>query len=35
MSRVRGSIEIARAAEEVFDVVADQRNEVHYNPEDD
>lgn len=33
MSRVRGSIEIARGAEEVFDVVADQRNEVHYNPE--
>ena len=33
MSRVRGSIEIARGSEEVFDVVADQRNEVHYNPE--
>ena len=32
MSRIRGSIEIARSAEEVFDVVADQRNEVHYNP---
>lgn len=31
MSRVRGSIEIARPVEEVFDVVADQRNEVRYN----
>lgn len=33
MSRVCGSIEIARKVEDVFDVVADQRNEVAYNPE--
>jgi carbon monoxide dehydrogenase subunit G len=33
MSRVRGSLEIARPVEEVFDVVADPRNEVGYNPE--
>lgn len=32
MSRIRGSIEIFRPVEEVFDTVADQRNEVHYNP---
>jgi Polyketide cyclase / dehydrase and lipid transport len=31
MTRVRGSIEIARPVEEVFDFVADQRNEVRYN----
>lgn len=33
MSKVRGSIEIARDVEDVFDVVADQRNEVDYNPQ--
>ncbi|WP_448809698.1 SRPBCC family protein [Agromyces bauzanensis] len=33
MTRVRGSIEIARPVEEVFDFVADQRNEVLYNPQ--
>lgn len=32
MARVRGSIDIARPVEEVFDFVADQRNEVRYNP---
>ncbi|HYN29162.1 MAG TPA: SRPBCC family protein [Dermatophilaceae bacterium] len=32
MSRVRGSLEIARPVEIVFDVVADQRNEPSYNP---
>lgn len=32
MSRVRGSLEIARPVEAVFDVVADQRNEPAYNP---
>ena len=32
MSRVRGSLEIARPVEVVFDVVADQRNEPSYNP---
>lgn len=32
MTRVRGSVEIARPVEEVFDFVADQRNEVRYNP---
>ncbi|HMT48758.1 dienelactone hydrolase family protein [Dietzia sp. UBA5065] len=32
MSRIRGGIEIARGPEEVFDVVADQRHEVLYNP---
>ena len=32
MTRVRGSIEIDRPVEEVFDCVADQRNEVFYNP---
>ncbi|HET7476252.1 MAG TPA: SRPBCC family protein [Dermatophilaceae bacterium] len=32
MARVAGSIDIARPVEEVFDVVADQRNEVRYNP---
>lgn len=32
MSRVRGSLEIARSVEMVFDVVADQRNEPRYNP---
>lgn len=33
MSRVRGSLEIARPVEIVFDVVADQRNEPRYNPQ--
>lgn len=32
MARVRGSLDIARPVEEVFDFVADQRNEVRYNP---
>jgi uncharacterized protein YndB with AHSA1/START domain len=32
MSRVRGSLEITRPVEIVFDVVADQRNELRYNP---
>lgn len=32
MARVRGSIDIARPVEEVFDFVADQRNEMRYNP---
>ncbi|HEY3437621.1 MAG TPA: SRPBCC family protein [Actinotalea sp.] len=32
MSRVRGSLEIARPVEEVFDYVADQRNEPRFNP---
>ena len=32
MSRVRGSLSIARPVEVVFDVVADQRNEPSYNP---
>jgi hypothetical protein len=32
MSRVRGSLEIARPVEVVFDEVADQRNEPGYNP---
>ena len=33
MSRVRGSLEIARPVEAVFDFVADQSNEPTYNPE--
>ena len=32
MSRVRGSLDIARPVEVVFDVVADQRHEPLYNP---
>ena len=32
MSRIRGSLDIARPVEVVFDVVADQRNEPSYNP---
>jgi hypothetical protein len=32
MTRICGSIEIRRPVEEVFDVVADQRNELSYNP---
>lgn len=32
MTRIRGSIEIHRPVEEVFDFVADQRNELLYNP---
>jgi uncharacterized protein YndB with AHSA1/START domain len=32
MARVRGSIDIDRPIEEVFDVVADQTNEPLYNP---
>ena len=32
MSRVRGSVEIARPVEVVFDAVADQRHEPSYNP---
>lgn len=31
MSRIRGSIEIARPPEVVFDTVADQANEIRYN----
>ena len=32
MSRVRGSLDIARPVEVVFDAVADQRHEPRYNP---
>lgn len=32
MSRVRGTLDIARPVEDVFDFVADQRNEPSYNP---
>lgn len=32
MSRVHGSLMIARPPQEVFAVVADQRNEIRYNP---
>jgi hypothetical protein len=32
MTRIRGSIEIRRPVEEVFDFIADQRNELSYNP---
>jgi hypothetical protein len=32
MSRVRGSLDIARPVDEVFDFVADHRNEPRYNP---
>ena len=32
MSRVRGSLDIARPVQVVFDAVADQRNEPAYNP---
>ena len=32
MTTIRGSIEIDRPVEEVFVTVADQRNELHYNP---
>lgn len=32
MVRIRGDIDIARPADEVFDVVADERNEPAYNP---
>jgi uncharacterized protein YndB with AHSA1/START domain len=32
VSRVRGSVDIARPVEVVFDAVADQRNEPSYNP---
>lgn len=32
MSRVRGSLEIARPVDVVFDTVADQRNEPSFNP---
>jgi hypothetical protein len=32
MSRIRGSVDIARPVEDVFDFVADQRNEPSYNP---
>jgi uncharacterized protein YndB with AHSA1/START domain len=32
VSRVRGSLSIARPVDVVFDVVADQRNEPSYNP---
>lgn len=32
MTRVHGSLTIARPSHEVFDVVADQRNEPRYNP---
>ena len=32
MTRICGSIEIRRPVEEVFDFIADQRNELRYNP---
>lgn len=32
MTRARGSIDIRRPVEDVFDVVADRRNEPAYNP---
>lgn len=32
MTRVKGSLIIARPTQEVFDIVADQRNEPRYNP---
>ena len=32
MTRVKGSLIIARPIHEVFDIVADQRNEPRYNP---
>lgn len=32
MSRVRGSLTVARPVDEVFDTLADQRNEPRYNP---
>jgi hypothetical protein len=32
MARIDGEILIHRPAEEVFDFVADQRNELRYNP---
>ena len=32
MSRVRGTLDIARPVDQVFDFVADQRNEPAYNP---
>ena len=32
MTRIRGSLDIACPVEEVFDIVADQRNEPRYNP---
>ncbi|HET9646794.1 MAG TPA: nitroreductase/quinone reductase family protein [Microlunatus sp.] len=32
MTRIRGSLDIARPVAEVFDTVADQRNEPRYNP---
>ncbi|GAB3767359.1 carbon monoxide dehydrogenase subunit G [Nocardioides ginsengisegetis] len=32
MSRIRGTLDIARPVEDVFDFVADQRNEPAYNP---
>ena len=32
MARVRGEIVISRPVEEVFDFVADERNEPHFNP---
>jgi hypothetical protein len=32
MTRIRGSLDIARSVGEVFDTVADQRNEPRYNP---
>ena len=33
MARISGGITIARPVEEVFDVVADERNEPQYNPD--
>jgi Polyketide cyclase / dehydrase and lipid transport len=33
MANITGTIDIARPVEEVFDVVADQRNEPRYNPD--
>jgi len=33
VARIRGAITIARPVEEVFDVVADERNEPRYNPD--
>lgn len=33
LTSIRGSIDIARPVPDVFDLVADQRNEVRYNPD--
>jgi hypothetical protein len=34
MARIEGEIAINRPVDEVFDLVADERNEPRYNPED-